>query len=284
MLKPASTLIISALFLLQILVKASGQTNPSLEKIKIKANYYIDQNNRVVLFRGINAVQKSFPWIPQYGMQNLKSSTQLDNLKAWGFNCVRLGVMWSGVYPQKGQLNQTYLDEMLGIVDQLAQRGIYVIIDLHQDMLSSQFGSYDGAPFWLVNSMPKSAKAWPWPFKTKNLVFASYATEACGFAFQCLYNNVNGFQDAFHQFWTTIATQFGTRGSVLAYELINEPWSGDIYKNPLNFLSGYAGAKNLMPLYDNAYDQIRNIDKNTIIMYEPVTWATMSTEQLRVII
>jgi endoglycosylceramidase len=111
--------------LLNVIANTSGQSNSNLDKIKIKANYYTDQNNRVVLFRGINAVQKSFPWIPQYGHLNLKNLTQLDYLQSWGFNCIRLGVMWSGVYPQKGQLNQTYLDEMLEIVDQLAQRGIY---------------------------------------------------------------------------------------------------------------------------------------------------------------
>jgi endoglycosylceramidase len=261
---------------------AISNAGTNLDRIKIKGNYYVDESNRVVLFRGINAVQKSFPWIPQYGHLNLKNLTQLDFLQSWGFNCIRLGVMWSGVFPQRDVLNQSYIQEMSDIMDKLASRGIYVIIDLHQDMLSSKFDSYDGAPLWALSQIPNPPLAYPWPFKTHNLGFGAYATSACGFAFQCLYDNVNGFQNAFHLYWTTVAGLFKNRTSVLAYELINEPWAGDIYTNPLLLLPGKAGVNNLMPFYDNAYDRIRSIDKDTIIMYEPVTWATMSTSNLTV--
>ena len=49
--------------------------------------------------------------------------------------------MWSGVMPAKNFINQTYLDEIVKIVDYLASFGIYKLIDLHQDMLSSNFES-----------------------------------------------------------------------------------------------------------------------------------------------
>jgi len=48
----------------------------------------------------------------------------------------------------------------------------------------------------------------------------------------------------------------------------------------LNLLPGVTGAKNLMPLYDKSYDKIRQYDENTIIFYEPVTWAVMSTSKI----
>jgi hypothetical protein len=38
----------------------------------------------------------------------------------------------------------TYVNEMLKIIDLLEYYGMYVIIDLHQDMMSSKFNSYDG--------------------------------------------------------------------------------------------------------------------------------------------
>lgn len=41
-----------------------------------------------------------------------------------------------------------------------------------------------------------------------------------------------------------------------------------------------AGKKNLMPTYDNVYPEIRKYDKDTIVMYEPVTWGIMSNKQL----
>ena len=33
----------------------------------------------------------------------------MQNLRDWGMNAVRLGVMWPGVEPTEGQYNYTYL-------------------------------------------------------------------------------------------------------------------------------------------------------------------------------
>lgn len=117
--------------------KLGSETN-RLSKIRIKDKWFVDEHNRVILFHGINAVQKEFPWIPNEKDIDITNQTQLLNLKHWGFNSVRLGVMWSGLMPQKDTVNQTYLDEIVTIVDNLASFGMYTIIDLHQDMMSSK--------------------------------------------------------------------------------------------------------------------------------------------------
>lgn len=215
--------ILNILFLSLILTLLIDKIE-NLSKIKIKNNWFVDQDDRVVLFHGINSVEKKFPWVPDYGHLNLKNKTQLSYLKKWGFNVVRLGFMWSGLFPQKDKLNQTYVNEMQDIIKSLESHGIYVIIDLHQDMMSSKFYAYDGVPIWLVEEMPDAKHLYPWPYKRQNIGFGAYATEACGFAFQCLYNDVNNFQDYFVQYWTTSAKIFSNSSSVLAYELINEPW------------------------------------------------------------
>jgi hypothetical protein len=44
--------------------------------------------------------------------------------------------MWAGVEPKKDWYNQTYLDEMVNIVNAAGKAGIYTIIDFHQDLLS----------------------------------------------------------------------------------------------------------------------------------------------------
>ncbi len=159
-------------------------------KISLNGKWFVDTNGRVVLFRGINAVRKSFPWLPDASHTNMMNESQLINLKNWGFNCVRLGLMWSGLMPTKNQINSTYLTEIKNIINNLNAHNIYVIIDLHQDMISSKFNSYDGAPLWAIEELPNSKKPYPWPFKNGDkLVFEAYATEACGFAFQCYYFN-----------------------------------------------------------------------------------------------
>ena len=200
-----------------------------LDRIRIKGKWFVDSKDRVVMLRGINAVQKQFPWIPNDPNVDMTNDTQLNNLKEWGFNTVRLGVMWSGLMPSKNIINQTYLNEMVQIVDRLAAYGIYVIIDLHQDMMSSKFGSYDGVPLWLLNEMPRSKFEFPWPITNDTLnasLFSAYLTESCGFAFQCLYKDVNHFTFYFLEYWKTIARTFANNTAILGYELINEPWAG----------------------------------------------------------
>jgi endoglycosylceramidase len=221
------------LIITETAVDVSAAITP-LGRIRTNGKWFVDEDNRVVLFRGFNSVRKEFPWVPDPtspqlpdGCLNLKNTSQLQNLKDWGFNVARLGFMWSGLYPQKGVLNQTYVDEMMGIVKRLEEYGIYVILDLHQDMMSSKFQSYDGAPIWAVNELPAPKHSFPWPFRNITSSFEAYITEAGSQAFQCLYNNISSFEQYFHEFWTTTATIFKDTPSVLAYELINEPWVGN---------------------------------------------------------
>jgi endoglycosylceramidase len=152
----------------------------SLSKISLNGKWFVDEEGRVKLFRGINAVAKQAQWIPNYGHVNLSNKTQLEYLKKWGFNVIRLGFMWSGLYPQKNIVNQTYVDEMLNIINTLESYGIYVIIDLHQDMMSSKFSSYDGVPLWVLDELPPPKHSFPWPFFNNSTIgFGAYATEAC---------------------------------------------------------------------------------------------------------
>ena len=56
------------------------------------------------------------------------------------------------------------------------------------------------------------------------------------------------------------------------YEIINEPWAGNIYAKPSLLLPGVAGSDNLLPFYDVIAANIRSVDVDHIIFYEPVTW------------
>ena len=245
----------------------------SLSKIKLNGHQFVDNYGRVKLFHGANYVNKEFPWYPE----GLTNQTELDNLKLWGFNAVRLGVMWTGLLPDINTVNTTYLNIILEIIDKLSQRGIYVIIDMHQDMMSTKFAAYDGVPRWLVDMMPNATFQYPWPFKNFYIGFSAYLTDACGFAFQNLYDNVNKFQDYFSEYWAIVSENMSNITSVLGYEFINEPWAGDIYSNPELLIPGMAGRKNLLPFYDNVYKTIRKYDNDTLVFYEPVTWGILST-------
>lgn len=268
-------LLIASVFLLIIILENGGcvYINSQLDKISLEDGTFVDPFGRTRLFHGANFVQKSFPWYPYGGTYDLTNETQLDNLKAWGFNAVRLGVMWAGIIPEKDTINQTYLNVIIDIIKNLEQRGIYTIVDLHQDYMSTKFGSYDGVPRWLVDLMPDSPHPYPWPFSNDSTSFPPYFTEACGYGFQNFYDNVNNFQDYFGQYWSLVSKSLANYSSVLGYEFINEPFAGDVYSEPSLLLPGIAGKKHLMPLYDNIYNIIRANDNNTLVFYEPITYA-----------
>ena len=93
-------------------------------------------NTRVRIFHGVNAVYKIAPWFPAtsgFDSANSLSAVDSANVKRWGFNIVRLGVMWPGLEPNKrGEYDQSYLDSIEKIVKNLAAQDIYVILDMHQ--------------------------------------------------------------------------------------------------------------------------------------------------------
>ena len=76
---------------------------------------------------------------------------------------------------------------------------------------------------------------------TSDFLLKFKSTEACSFAFQCLYDNVNKFNDYFQQYWSIVSQTFANHTAILGYEILNEPWAGDIYANPLLLLPGVAG-------------------------------------------
>ena len=69
----------------------------------------------------------------------LSSDAEMDLMQALGLNVVRLGFMWSGVCPEANVYNQTYIDIIRTIVHKLASRGVYTLLDMHEDVLSSGF-------------------------------------------------------------------------------------------------------------------------------------------------
>merc|ERR1712110_1256168 len=123
------TMLISAAFLLLLLNQTLASSD--LSQIYVKDGQFVDLDGRIRLFRGINSVIKHFPW---YDPKMLDPERQRQ-LGEWGFNAIRLGAMWSGVEPEQGQINETYIDIIKEIVDGLQENGVYTYLDMHQDVL-----------------------------------------------------------------------------------------------------------------------------------------------------
>lgn len=232
---------------------------------------------RTLIFHGVNAVYKIAPWHPAttgYDSTSTLSDQDSQNLRNWGFNIVRLGVMWPGVEPgPRGQYNQTYLDQIETIVTNLQTQGIYVILDFHQDLWHRKFCG-EGVPDYVYDTCKRAepADTKPFPLPAVNAsypldengdpaldsclshMFATYYLSAeVGAGFQCLYDNVDNLWDAFAGYWVAIASRFKSFNNVLGYELMNEPWAGDVYKNPKSLLPHFAEQQYLQPLYQHLH-------------------------------
>ena len=59
---------------------------------------------------------------------------------------------------------------------------------------------------------------------------------------------------------------------MIGYELMNEPFAGNIYRNPLLLIPGVADRLKLQPLYDQVNKAIREIDSEKLILFQGVTW------------
>jgi endoglycosylceramidase len=253
------------------------------------------------VFHGVNVIEKKFPWYPGTDLFDPSSSLSAEdmaNLKAWGLNAVRLGVMWPGVEPTEGKFNQTYLKTMRKIVDDLYSHGIYTIVDFHQDVLNEQWCG-EGVPAWLMPKLqPISTKCRglvPWVAQIIGLCtpishYNFTVDPATGYppTSECLKNDFTDYDESpdvvsawgnfltngtiignFRAYWRAVATTFAGAPGVLGYDLVNEPLAGDYYANNELLKPGVADPITLQPLYHQLHEEIRTVDQDAIIFYEP---------------
>jgi endoglycosylceramidase len=125
----------------------------------------VDAHGREVVLRGVNvnALVEYWAYDPARFTVYPFADADADAIAAHGFNAVRLLLSWSRVEPEPGVYDEAYLDEAEAAVLRLQSRGVWAIVDLHQDAwgatlaarpgedcsgtLGPAFG-WDGAPGW----------------------------------------------------------------------------------------------------------------------------------------
>eukprot|EP00039_Didymoeca_costata_P020949 m.342931 g.342931 ORF g.342931 m.342931 type:complete len:496 (+) comp22037_c0_seq1:78-1565(+) len=259
------------LLLLCCITKTHSQGLPWIHSSNTRGDArFIDENGNTRIFHGVNRVPKFDPW---YFEDMLDSETEFQEMKALGINVVRLGFMWSGYNPAPGVFNATYMNVMKTIIGKLNSHNIYALLDMHQDVLSSKFCTYDGVPLWVINkSLPKHA--FPWPLKGNCSRFweDNIFAQAAATAYQDIYDNNHNMLDDLKSFWSHAAAELKDIPGIIGYEIMNEPFAGNFYTDPAIMVPGVAGKKNLQRMNDAVASAIRQSDSRHLIFFEPVTW------------
>lgn len=257
-----------------------------------KGTLFVDELGRSRILHGTNVVFKGPPYIPDISANALPkwsfNQVDIDILASHGVTVIRLGVMWPGVEPVRGEYNQTYLDIVKSIIQSSSDNGIYVLLDMHQDMLSEKFCG-EGVPLWAAQPDTSSSSfKFPSPLDAPTTLNSDgipsqycqngkfgfpllQSTFAAASAYQRLYNNYDGLRDSFAEFWKVVAQTVLPFKNILGFNLMNEPYLGDSYKLPNLTKPGIADLANLQPFYEAAAKAIRSVDSNAIIFFDSIS-------------
>ncbi len=196
----------------------------------------VDADAREVLLRGVNVNALAEYWQgTAFSTTFPLTDADADMMAAIGWNAVRLLISWSRVEPEPGVYDADYLETVAGAVRLLEQRGIYSIIDLHQDAWGATlvarpneacsatqepaFG-WDGAPGWATLVDDSKLRC------TRSEV--REISPAVRAAFQAFWDDATGpgqvgIRTRYVRMLGHVAARFANDDAVAGYDLMNEP-------------------------------------------------------------
>jgi endoglycosylceramidase len=246
-------------------VAAAGPTPP----LGHDGRWITDARGRVVILHGVNMVYKVPPYYPKAGGFGLDDARFLHR---HGLDTVRLGAIYKGVEPRPPanghpRYDDGYLRKLAKTERLLGRRGIFSLVDFHQDLYNERFQG-EGWPDWQVedDGAPNPQNGFP----------ANYLTnEAMNRAYDHFWNNdeVGGvkLQSEYAKAWRHVAARFGRRPYVLGYDLLNEPWPGSMFPACIQAAGCPTfDATTLTEFTKRVISSIRKVDRRTLTFYEPL--------------
>lgn len=245
------------------LVPAAAADEP-VPQLRKDGRWLVDQHGRVVILHGVNLVWKRAPYVPPDTPAGF-TTEDAEWLADHGFNNARIGTLWTGVTPSApGVADATYLDRWQRVIDELADRRIWMQFDFHQDQWHEIYGG-EGVPDWAVKR--------PFPFSLLPPVNApfplGYWTPEQSTVWDNFWKNKDGLLDGWASAWRIVADRWRDQPYSMGYDLINEPWAGSEYADCI--LNGCPGTyrKELMPAYTKVLRAIREEDPDNIVWLAP---------------
>lgn len=238
-------------------------------EVNPETRFLIDSFGRTVILHGVNAIYKIDPYIPSEGAfdpQNSLNDEDIANLKSWGMNFMRLGVMWEGVEREPGKYDMAYLDKVEALINKMGEAGIYTLVDAHQDVFA-RYMCGEGIPDFYAQEVIGKKPSCINPLADKLLekfyeregfcsdmndldyrvdengdyliedclksMFANYYnTKQSVAGFGALFTNKQNMNDKFTAYWDATSARFAGNPYVVGYDPLNEPFPANNVRDP----------------------------------------------------
>jgi len=193
-------------------------------RLRADGTRFVDSLGRVVLLRGVDAGGRSkfAPFVP-FDYTNdfdAKLASYMDRAASWGISAMRVPFTWAAVEPTQGAYDEDFLARYAKILDAAWARGIWTVVDMHQDVYAEVFCG-DGFPAWTV----------PDPKPAPHHDCANWGSEYLGdkemqAAFDRFWADGSPIMTAYLAMWDHVIARFKDKPGVLGFEPINEPGWG----------------------------------------------------------
>ncbi|RIK99781.1 MAG: hypothetical protein DCC71_19820 [Proteobacteria bacterium] len=271
---------------------ATGFRLPALRAAPdpVAGGRFVDAHGREVLLRGVNVNAHVEYWQQSPARFTTYPFTEADAeaIAAVGWTAVRLLLSWSRVEPAPGVYDGAYLDEIEHAIRLLERRGVYAIVDLHQDAWGATLAArpgetcranetpafgWDGAPGWATFDGGRRRCVPVGGFGGREFSPAVLA------AFQAFWDDAPGpggvgLRARYAAMLAHVAARFSRHDAVAGYDVMNEP-------NAFSLLDGQLDA--LGAFYGEAVAAIRAAEDaagapHRIVFFEPsIAWGVLDS-------
>lgn len=194
-------------------------------RLRTEGTRFRDALGRIVVLRGVNAGGRSkfapfvgFDYAP--GGFDAALASYMDHAASWGIDAMRVPFTWAAVEPTQGMDDEDFLTRYGKILDAAWARGIWTVLDFHQDVYAEVFCG-DGFPAWTVPD-PKPA-----PHHDCATWGAEYLNDKeVQAAFDRFWADGSPIMTAYLAMWDRIVLRFKDKPGVVGFEPINEPGWG----------------------------------------------------------
>lgn len=195
-----------------------------MDKIITDSLRFVDETGRTRIFNGMNIDDKQI----DSGEFRYKLDEEFfAKYKANGLDIIRLAITWQNLEPKMGKYNEGYLKSIDKIFELAEKYGVYILLDMHQDIYSGNGGKSvgDGAPEWaaITDGAKPRMPIFVW---ADGYFFGRWVHKS----FDHFWNNDpvcgKGLQDRYCDLWKMLAARYGDSPALFGFDLMNEPFPG----------------------------------------------------------